>query len=218
MAFILDALNLPELLRSEVSIWKCMAGLAGWLAEGDANSAVALAMYAVFVVLMPCAHMCLLVFAAVSPPERSQRAVRLAAPVGHLCMLDVSVMGTVVIAMALTNLKDQGVVISLSSGLLPLLGAEVCRYGASALMGHHAKTAAAGACGEAAPGKACRGDIDEQSTADSDLEANMAEAETEDGETDRESETESEARRAGSEPSELSSPPSAWPSGSEAVD
>merc|ERR1719188_1750001 len=42
-------------------------------------------------------------------------------------MLDVSIVGAVVAVCATSDLRGDGVVASLSSGILPLIGAELCR-------------------------------------------------------------------------------------------
>lgn len=155
LAPILDMLHLPELLRSEASVWECMAALARWLAEGDATCGIALVMYAVFAVALPVAHVATLVASVCSRRARGP-ALAAAAVIGKLCMLDVSIMGAVVVSCAMSNLREKGVVVAVGRGLFVLLGAEVCRYAlaiaAPALAGARAARGAPGAPGAAAPG------------------------------------------------------------------
>lgn len=104
-----------------------MACLSDWLAEGNANGAIAFAMYAVFVLVVPLLHvLALLAWALCREP--CPLAVRLSRTLGKLSMLDVSMMGVVVIVLALTNLRAKGTVVALGPGIGPLIGAELCRY------------------------------------------------------------------------------------------
>merc|ERR1712113_973584 len=93
---------------------------------GDAFSFVAFVMYAVFAILMPILHVVLL--AAASANKRDRSALNAADAVSKLCMLDVSIMGAVVVTCAMSDLRKDGVVVSLSQGIVPLLAAELCRY------------------------------------------------------------------------------------------
>merc|ERR1712113_999657 len=93
---------------------------------GDAFSFVAFVMYAVFAILMPTLHVVLLAAALANNRDRS--ALAAANAVSKLCMLDVSIMGAVVVTCAMSDLRKDGVVVSLSDGIVPLLAAELCRY------------------------------------------------------------------------------------------
>merc|ERR1711879_1073325 len=100
---ILDALDLPGLLHSEVSIWRCVRSLAAWTLDGDLNCMVALVLYAGFAVLLPAVDVAALMVAVTSrrcaKPARSvSRVLR------KMCMLDVSLMGTVVIVATLSSM------------------------------------------------------------------------------------------------------------------
>jgi len=123
----IDAQNLPALLNSEVSIFSCMASLGDWLAQGNANSAIAFAMYAVFVLVVPLLHVLTLLAAALCR-EPSALVARLCRTLGKLSMLDVSTMGVVIIVLALSNLRAKGTVVALGPGVGLLIGAELCRY------------------------------------------------------------------------------------------
>merc|ERR1712203_1032224 len=61
-------------------------------------------------------------------PKRAKAALAMSRVLGKLSMLDVSMMGTSVIVAALSSLRANGVIISLSTGMLPLAGAELCHY------------------------------------------------------------------------------------------
>merc|ERR1712113_1202428 len=93
---------------------------------GDAFSFVAFVMYAVFAILMPTLHVVLLAAALANNRDRS--ALAAANAVSKLCMLDVSIMGAAVVTCAMSDLRKDGVVVSLSDGIVPLLAAELCRY------------------------------------------------------------------------------------------
>jgi len=132
---VIDGLNLPALLRKEVSVWACMAALVQWTADGEVNSLIALILYAGFAVLLPILDMCLLACAAVLDFRRwnelAHRLLVVSHKVRKLSMLDVSIMGCIVVTMSLKTLRDQGVIVELRSGVLYLLGAELCHYAAA---------------------------------------------------------------------------------------
>merc|ERR1712190_172516 len=64
MSFIIEALNLPALLRLEVSVSACVVQLCSWASNGDVNCLFALVLYAGFAVLLPILDMVLLFTAA----------------------------------------------------------------------------------------------------------------------------------------------------------
>merc|ERR1712203_1181307 len=61
-------------------------------------------------------------------PKRAKAALAMSRVLGKISMLDVSMMGTCVIVAALSSLRENGVIISLNKGMLPLAGAELCHY------------------------------------------------------------------------------------------
>jgi len=134
---ILEMFHVQEKMHAEVSVWNCTWSLASWALDGEMTSAIAFVMYAVFVVLLTSIDMLVLVF--VSLKLASHRAVSCAQvqpllnasrKLKKLSMLDVSIMGIVVVVMALRSLRAKGVVISMRHGLPFLLAAELCHYGA----------------------------------------------------------------------------------------
>jgi len=127
MAFILDDLNLPALLHSEVSVCHCIAGLAEWVLEGDANSAIALVMYVVFAIALAILDVVALFVATVCGSLR-RPALRVSHVLRKLAMLDVSIAGTIVIVFAMLCLRQNGIIIALGPGIAPLICAEVCHY------------------------------------------------------------------------------------------
>lgn len=126
-ALIIDAQNLPALLRSEVSVWACLVGLAEWAAEGDGNSAIALAMYALFAVLLPLLDVAALLLASLTGRWR-QAALRASHVFRKLSMLDVSIMGVVIVVLALSSLRTTGAIVSIGPGIWPLIAAELSHY------------------------------------------------------------------------------------------
>mmetsp|Transcript_74232 Transcript_74232/g.215072 ORF Transcript_74232/g.215072 Transcript_74232/m.215072 type:complete len:492 (-) Transcript_74232:89-1564(-) len=129
----IDAQNLPALLNSEVSLVSCLVGLAGWIAEGSAHAAVALAMLGVFAIVLPMVDVAALLVAAVSTDSRGM-ALRLSGVVGKLSMLEVSMVGVVVIVFGLWNLRIRGVVVAIGPGFWPLVVAEVCHCALALLL------------------------------------------------------------------------------------
>lgn len=134
---IIDKLGLQELMHADVSVMRALRGLSGWMANGEVNCGIAFAMYGLFVVAAPVLDMlALLVVAACSglckgsAPRGGvpRRAMAFSRVLGKLSMLDVSIMGTVVIVLSLSNMKKNGVSLSLNYGTLALFGAEVCHY------------------------------------------------------------------------------------------
>jgi len=129
--------DLSALLHAEASIFACITGLWRWAAEGDANSALALVMYGGFALLLTWLHMAALVAAAVQLWRGAHNAKAFLAAsrvLKKLSMLEVSIMGSVVVTMALRELREHGVVVSLCSGTPILLGAELCRYAADSVV------------------------------------------------------------------------------------
>lgn len=132
---MVERLHLVELFENEVSISGCLEQLSRQAMAGHANDGLALVMLAVFAVSMPIANVAALVLAAACDMSgkgfgfiSAARARKCARTLGHLSMLDVSVMGSVVVALSLRSLREKGVVIELGRGVLLLLCAELSRY------------------------------------------------------------------------------------------
>eukprot|EP00928_Gymnodinium_smaydae_P099353 TRINITY_DN9453_c0_g1_i6.p1 TRINITY_DN9453_c0_g1~~TRINITY_DN9453_c0_g1_i6.p1 ORF type:complete len:498 (+),score=69.25 TRINITY_DN9453_c0_g1_i6:42-1496(+) len=135
----IDSVHLEDLVHAEVSIWQCMISLGKWLGEGEVNSGIALVMYGVFVISFTVADVAANLIAsflicrqggalAAKPVLAAGRVMR------KLCMLDVSVVGILVIVLAMQNLRGKGITVSVKWGIAPLCGAVVCQYLATFLI------------------------------------------------------------------------------------
>jgi len=143
---IIEALAIPDLLRSDVSIISCTLALAGEIFSGEANSIFAFAMFGCCVLVLCLADVALLVLAArrfsqqpsmVPKAQRRSRNEKLLPSYGScpfmpwakvfrkLAMLEVCIMGVYVITFCLGIYKEQGIIVSTCDGLLVLISAEV---------------------------------------------------------------------------------------------
>jgi len=140
-----DALDVPAMLNADVSIEACLSALLGRLKEGEANSALAFTMYAIFVIGLTCLDMLVLLIAAVricswgsasSRPCSSVAGESSSMPrpccflvtagvLKKLSMLDVSIVGVFLMTYCMEIYKKIGVIVSTRRGLLALFGAEV---------------------------------------------------------------------------------------------
>lgn len=149
---LVEALAIPDLLRSDVSLWSCMVALAGDVGGGEATSVLALLLFSVFVVALTLADMAVLVVAAwllrsrsrsvaaasLAPREAEERLLHwglnpssyLAAAriLTKLSMLDVCIMGVFVMTLCMTMYQKVGVAVSASPGILVLGAAELVHF------------------------------------------------------------------------------------------
>lgn len=137
LAPVLESYHIQELMHAEVSVWRCMCALAGWMSYGEMTAAIAFVMYAVFVVALTVIDMLVLVYASL---HYDCQAVAISRKLKKLSMLDVSIMGIVVVVMSLRNLRSKGVIISIRYGLGVLLAAEICHYVGFHLVSSNART------------------------------------------------------------------------------
>jgi len=135
---VLQALDIPDLLSTDVSLWKCMGALLGEISDGEVNSFLALTMLAVFVVALSMADMVLLVAAALRLRLAGDSFAAASRPCGRPCpfmavarvlrklsMLDVCIMGVYVVTYCLAIYAKNGIIVSTRRGLSVLLAAEV---------------------------------------------------------------------------------------------
>jgi len=132
-----DALNLPAIANSNVSLWNCMIELANWTLHGHANGFLAFALYAVFVMGFTIADMVLLLVIAVrchahimSPKTHQvpRKMMAMSKLLKKMSMLDVAVVGVTLVVACGQVYKSQGCNLSYRWGLLALFLAEVCHY------------------------------------------------------------------------------------------
>lgn len=140
---VVEALAIPELLKSDISLWKCILFLAGEMFSGEANSVLALALWAIFVVGFTILDMIVLVLATLrlrwpagTIEGRDRRTgcgpgllgpcpfMSTASVLRKLSMLDVSLMGVLVMCFSLQMYKKDGIVVDWEKGLLVLGAAE----------------------------------------------------------------------------------------------
>jgi uncharacterized paraquat-inducible protein A len=129
----IDDAHLERLLRADVSMLHCIFNLATWFAEGDGNSGIALAMYGIFVSFFTLADMFALFVMAlklrgdsgIATARKSKWVSRIA---GKLCMLDVSVVGVLIIVLALQDFREKGITVGLRWGIWSLFAAEFVHY------------------------------------------------------------------------------------------
>lgn len=139
---VIERLDLEDLFDKEVSMWGCLTDLHSRALMGHANEGVAFAMLAVFAVTMPIASFLALVVAGLCDlmgdnyGAMAADARKCARTVGHLSMLDVSIMGSIVVALSLRSWREKGCVVELGSGVPFLVGAELCRYAVFHLVMH----------------------------------------------------------------------------------
>jgi len=132
-----DALNLPAIANSNVSLWSCMVELANWTLLGYANGFLAFVLYAVFVMGFTVLDMAVLLVIAVRchlhvvDPKSHQAPHKLLAfsnLLKKMSMLDVAVVGVTLVVACGQVYKSQGCNLSYLWGLLALFLAEVCHY------------------------------------------------------------------------------------------
>jgi len=136
---VVEALAIPDLLNSDVSLWSCIEKLLDEVSSGEANSVFALIMFLVFVVVLSAADVLVLIAAALRLRCTSDGGVKVSSPqevapcpllatarvLRKLSMLDVAIMGVYVITFCLTIYKKHGIIVSTGPGLPFLLAAEV---------------------------------------------------------------------------------------------
>lgn len=129
---VIDALELPRLLRSDVSIWDCSLALVRSTGQGEVSSVFALFMLALFTVALTGMNMLVLVCAAVRLWRAEDPSVLAPCPflaiskvLKKLSMLDVCTMGVYVISFCLAIYREDGIVVSTERGLTFLLASEV---------------------------------------------------------------------------------------------
>eukprot|EP00928_Gymnodinium_smaydae_P099349 TRINITY_DN9453_c0_g1_i2.p1 TRINITY_DN9453_c0_g1~~TRINITY_DN9453_c0_g1_i2.p1 ORF type:complete len:493 (+),score=67.67 TRINITY_DN9453_c0_g1_i2:30-1481(+) len=129
----IDSVHLEDLVHAKVSIWQCMVSLSKWMWKGEINSGIALVMYGVFVVLFTVCDVAANLIASIQlccskgavVAKRTMAAGRV---MRKLCMLDVSVVGILIIVLAMQNLRSKGITVSVELGMAPLCGAVACQY------------------------------------------------------------------------------------------
>jgi hypothetical protein len=128
-----EMLNLPELLRADVSIWNCIIALARWTSEGEVNSFLGCVLLAVFVVAFTALDIIVLNIVAVrvhinSCSKCTAKFLAVSRSLKKCSMLDVLITGVVITVMSGSIYRSRGLILSVRWGLLMLLGAEICHY------------------------------------------------------------------------------------------
>jgi len=125
----IDKLKLRPWLHAEVSMWQCITALAQWLFTGEAACILAFVLLAVFVVALSVLDMFVLAAATLTlETPNSSSAMAVSRVLKHVSMLDVFCMGVYVVCLAGQAYRAQGFVLSLRSGIYPLIGAECLHY------------------------------------------------------------------------------------------
>lgn len=129
---MVEALALPELLHSDVSVLGCTLSLLAAAGRGEVSSALALCMLAIFAIGLTVLDMMVLVGASLrlwwaEDPAGPKACPCLAASrvLKKLSMLDVCTMGVYVVSFCLAIYREDGIVVSTERGVTFLLAAEV---------------------------------------------------------------------------------------------
>lgn len=159
---MVDMLNLDQLAKADVSIIHCMQKLAEWTRQGEANSFIAFFLFAICVITTTCLDMLTLLVTSVllwykaahptaartissnSNSEQPMLLIRVIKVLKKLSFLDVAITGVLVVVVCGQAYRSQGIVLFMDTGLLYLLGAEVCHYIAYYLLMHAAEPEAMG--------------------------------------------------------------------------
>jgi len=137
---VLDQLHLEQLIRDDVSMWRCAIKLWGWFVHsGSLNLLLAIVMLVGFVLVATVLDMVSLVMAAYALRSTPGGKVAVGTPstamsaslvLKHLSFMDVLVVGVIIIAHAAAIYKEQGIVIGLSRGIWVLAISEAWHYAA----------------------------------------------------------------------------------------
>jgi len=129
---ILDRIDIPSYVNSDVSLVRCALTLYRWTMErGELNCGLAFVLMSVFGFAVTILDVVALVAAAFSLPcsrKKDNFAMQVSHILRHLAMLDVCIMGLFVSSFAATVYKQQGVSISLMPGFYMLILGEALHY------------------------------------------------------------------------------------------
>jgi len=132
MDMFIQSLGLTQFLHSEVSIWKCIGGLAEEVGRGEVDSLLGFIMMAVFVVGITVLDMLVLVSIAVlfkmGRKADGVSLMKISWYLKKLSMLDVHCMGVAVVTLCMLMYRSQGVMVSMGQGQVFLVIAEVVHY------------------------------------------------------------------------------------------
>lgn len=131
---LVESMAIPDLLKTDISIFSCTSWLLREIGNGEANSFFSLVMFGFCVIVLTTADVLFLFLAAKRLFQKQDTPLRDQGPcpfyrwakiVRKLSMLDVSIMGVYVITFCMGIYKKQGIVVSTREGLVVLILAEV---------------------------------------------------------------------------------------------
>eukprot|EP00435_Cladocopium_sp_Y103_P074168 s590_g47.t1 len=131
---LVESMAIPDLLKTDISIFSCTSWLLREIGNGEANSFFSMVMFGFCVIVLTTADVLLLFLAAKRLFQKQDTPLRDQGPcpfyrwakiVRKLSMLDVSIMGVYVITFCMGIYKKQGIVVSTREGLVVLILAEV---------------------------------------------------------------------------------------------